>query len=93
MILTSGTSIDTSDAAAMAVHSLPAFKGTMQPIIQNLGPGDLYLSTGPTSITSRGLKLPINAVYELPVILVEGAGQVWLAASGGNCDVRIINVG
>lgn len=93
MILTSGTSIDTSDATAMAAHSLPAFKGTMRPIIQNLGPGDLYVATGPTSITSRGLKLPLNAVYELPALLLEGAGQIWLAASGGNCDVRIINVG
>lgn len=93
MILTSGTSINTGDATAMAVHSLPAFKGTMQPIIQNLGPGDLYVSTGPADITSRGLWLPINAVYELPTILTEGAGQVWLAADGDDCDVRIINVG
>jgi hypothetical protein len=93
MILTSGTSIDTSDATAMAVHGLPAFTGTMRPIIQNLGPGDLYLSTGSASITTRGIKLPINAVYELPATLAEGAAQVWLHASGGNCDVRIINVG
>ena len=93
MILTSGTSINTSDAAAMATHSLPAFSGTMRPVIQNLGPGDLYLSTSSASITSKGIKLPINAVYELPAVLSEGAAQVWLAASGGNCDVRIINVG
>lgn len=93
MILTSGTSINTSDAAAMAAQSLPAFSGTMRPVIQNLGPGDLYLSTNSTSITSVGIKLPINAVYELPAVLSEGAAQVWLAASGGNCDVRIINVG
>lgn len=93
MILTSGSSINTGDATAMATHSLPAFTGTMRPVIQNLGPGDLYLGTSNTSITSRGVKLPINAVYELPATLTEGAGQVWLAASGGNCDVRIINVG
>jgi hypothetical protein len=93
MILTSGTSINTGDATAMAVHSLPAFTGTMRPIIQNLGPGNLYLSTSSTSITTRGIKLPVNAVYELPATLVEGAGQVWLGASGDDCDVRIINVG
>lgn len=93
MILTSGTSINTSDASAMAAHSLPAFSGSMRPVIQNLGPGTLYLGTSNTSLTSRGIALPVNAVYELPAILSEGAAQVWLAASGGNCDVRIINVG
>ena len=93
MIITSGTSVNTSDATAMTAYSLPAFAGTMRPVIQNLGPGDLYLSTNNTNITTTGLKLPINAVYEIPAVLNEGAAQVWLAASGGNCDVRIINVG
>jgi hypothetical protein len=93
MILTSGTSINTSDATAMAANNLPAFKGSMRPIIQNLGPGDLYLGTNNTNLTTVGIKLPTNAVYELPAVLSDGASQIWLAASGGNCDVRIINVG
>ena len=93
MIITSGTSVNTSDATTMTTYSLPAFSGSMRPVIQNLGPGDLYLSTNNTNITTTGLKLPINAVYEIPATLNEGAAQVWLAASGGNCDVRIINVG
>ena len=93
MILTSGTSINTSDAAAMAANNLPAFTGSMRPVIQNLGPGDLFLSTNGTNITTVGIKIPVNAGYEVPAILTEGAGQVWLAASGGNCDVRILNVG
>jgi len=93
MILNSGTSINTSDSVAMAAVSLPAFTGTMRPVIQNLGPGDLYLGTNNTNLTTVGIKLPVNAVYEIPAVLSEGASQIWLAASGGNCDVRIINVG
>ena len=93
MILTSGNTINTSDSDAMAAQSLPAFKGSMKPVIQNLGPGILYLGTSVTNITTVGLKVPVDSVYELPSILSEGASQIWLAASGGNCDVRILNVG
>jgi hypothetical protein len=53
----------------------------------------LYFSTTSANVATEGLKLPVNAVYELPVTLVEGAGEIWFVAVSGNCDVRIINVG
>jgi hypothetical protein len=77
--------------AAGATNS--GFTGTTAPVIQNLGPGDLYVSDTNTDVTTRGLYLPPYAVYEFPQVVVEGPGAIWLQALGGNCDVRIINVG
>jgi hypothetical protein len=69
------------------------FSRTARPIFQNLGPGTLYFSTSETNVSINGLKLPVNAVYELPTSIVEGAGEVWFLAVGANCDVRMLNVG
>ena len=69
------------------------FSRTARPIFQNLGPGNLFFSTSPNNVATNGLKLPVNAVYELPTALVEGAGEVWFVAVSENCDVRIVNVG
>ena len=93
MIITAATTVDTSNATTMVAAGLRAFKNADRPIVQNLGPGTLYLGTGSADLTTKGLKLPVNAVYELPATLMEGAGQLFLRADGGNCDVRIINVG
>lgn len=93
MILPENTTIDTSNATVMATYGLTAFGKTSRPIVQNLGPGTLYLGTAATDIATKGLKLPVNAVYELADVLVEGAQQVFLRAVDDDCDVRIINVG
>lgn len=93
MIITSGTTVDTSNEATMSSFGLHAFNSSSRPIVQNLGPGTLYLGTSAAGLSTTGLALPMGAVYELPATLVEGAGKVCLLASGGNCDVRIINVG
>lgn len=69
------------------------YTGTQMPIVQNLGPGTLYVGTSSSNLLTTGLYLPAGAVYEFPQPLVEGAGAVWLLADGGNCDVRIVNVG
>lgn len=71
------------------------FKGSQQPIIQNLGPGDIWI--GPYSdaetLYYNGLLLPAGAVYEFPATLVEGATQVFITTEVTGTDVRIINVG
>jgi len=69
------------------------YTATQMPIIQNLGPGTLYLNTVTTNIATDGLQLPVGAVYEFPRVVQDGAGAVWIQASGGDCDVRILNVG
>jgi hypothetical protein len=77
--------------AAGAVDS--GFTGTTAPVIQNLGPGDLYVYNSSTNVTTEGIYLPPFAVYEFPQVVVEGPGQIFLQALNGTCDVRIMNVG
>ena len=67
--------------------------GSKRPIFQNLGPGTLFFSTNANNIATEGIKMPTNAVYEMPTTLVEGAGAIWFVAVGDICDVRILNVG
>lgn len=69
------------------------YTGTTQPIIQNLGPGVLYVGTSSANLTTTGIYLPAGAVYEFPAPLVEGGNAVWIQAGVDQCDVRIINVG
>jgi hypothetical protein len=69
------------------------YQNSQAPIIQNLGPGTLYVGNTSSNLTTEGLQLPVGAVYEFPAPLAEGAGAVWIQASGANCDVRILNVG
>jgi len=69
------------------------FSGTNQPVIQNLGPGTLYVGPYSTNLSTNGLKLTVNAVYEYPKTLVEGDAKVYIQAIGDSCDVRVMNVG
>lgn len=95
MIIPLNTTVDTSSDTEMAAltNSVGTFSATSRPVIQNLGPGILWLGTSSTALDDYGLKLPVNAVYELPVALIEGAGKIYLKATTNSCDVRIINVG
>ena len=69
------------------------FAGTQQPLIQNLGPGTLYVSDSDTDIISKGIVLPAGAVFELATNMIESAAQVYIRAYGDTCDVRMLNVG
>ena len=69
------------------------YTGQTAPVVQNLGPGDLYVYNQSTNVTTEGIYLPPFAVYEFPQPIVEGPGAGWLQALGGSCDVRIMNVG
>jgi hypothetical protein len=93
MIIPQNTTVNTSDETVMTTYGLRAFNKDSRPIVQNLGPGTLYLGTSPSNLPTVGIELPEAAVYELPATLVEGAGRIYLRAVGGDCDVRIINVG
>lgn len=95
MIIPQNTTVNTSDATQMAALTNPSapFGLSSRPIVQNLGPGILWLGTGSTDLANLGIKLPVNAVYELPAELAQGPGKIYLLATDANCDVRIINVG
>lgn len=69
------------------------FTGTTAPVVQNLGPGDLFIYNKNTNVTTEGIYLPPFAVYEFPQVVVEGPGAIYLQALNGTCDVRIMNVG
>lgn len=69
------------------------FKGSQQPIIQNLGPGNIYIGSDPTDLLNNGLYLPAGAVYEFPATLVDGSGKVYIYTDTDLTDVRVINVG
>jgi hypothetical protein len=70
-----------------------SYTGTMQPVVQNLGPGLLFLGATNANLLTEGVQLPVGAVYEFPAVVQDGAGAVWVQASGGDCDVRTLNVG
>ena len=67
-----------------------ALPGNRQrPVIQNLGPGTIYLDTdGDVSITD-GLQLLPDVTYEFPVSGGDSAG-IWIVSDAANTDVRVI---
>lgn len=73
-------------------QSVPT-EGRARPVIQNLGPGKVYLDTNNGVTTSGGLQLPVGAIYEFHVGAGFNAGGVWLVSDAANTDVRIIGIG
>jgi hypothetical protein len=64
-----------------------------RPIVQNLGPGTLYLGNSDSNLLSEGLKLEPKCVYEVPAPMVEGLVYLYIQAETTSCDVRILQVG
>lgn len=69
------------------------YSGTQRPIVQNLGPGTLYIGSNSATLLTEGIQVPVDAAYELPAVMIEGAGRLYAQASGDDCDVRTLNVG
>jgi hypothetical protein len=69
------------------------YAGTNRPVIQNLGPGDLFVGNVSSTLLTEGIKLVPNAVYEFPENVVEGPGKIFIQANGDTCDVRLLNIG
>jgi hypothetical protein len=67
--------------------------GSATPVLQNLGPGVLYLDNSPAVDTSTGFQLPAGAVYEFPRDLGAGGGAIYVVASAANTDLRVLVVG
>lgn len=65
--------------------------GRTRPVIQNLGPGDVYIDTEGSVTASSGLKLPVGSVYEFPT--AGTLDDIWIVASEAGTDVRVIKVG
>lgn len=63
------------------------------PVIQNLGPGNVYIDSTDQVTTSTGLKLGVGDVYEFLRDLNQAGGEIFLVADAGNTDVRYVVVG
>lgn len=61
-----------------------------RPVIQNLGPGVLYLDSDPDVTVNSGLQLPVGAVYEFLMPLAGSDAGLSLISSLANTDVRIL---
>lgn len=75
-----------------SVTSLP-IRSEVTPVIQNLGPGVLYIDADPAVSATSGFVLDVGSVYEYPRDLAVAAGAVYAVASQANTDVRILVVG
>lgn len=63
-----------------------------RPVIQNLGPGTIYVDTDGDVSASDGLKLVPNAVYEFPAAGGNSAG-IYIVSDTADTDVRVVGVG
>ncbi len=68
-------------------------KGTRaRPLIQNLGPGNVYLDTDGDVDADSGFKIVPGAVYEFPSAGASSVG-IFLIADVEDTDVRIVGMG
>lgn len=70
---------------AVAVPS----KGRGRPVIQNLGPGNVYFDSDPGVTTTTGLKIAPEAAYEFSSASALEKG-ISLIADAANTDVRVV---
>lgn len=66
--------------------------GRQKPILQNLGPGDLYLGENDEVTADNGLKLGAGAVFEFSSAISMDDG-LWVIASEADTDVRYMLLG
>lgn len=65
--------------------------GRQRPVIQNLGPGNVYLDTQGSVTPSSGLKIPVGFTYEFPTS--GSLDSIFIIADQASTDVRIIAIG
>ena len=73
----------------MSPIALPVTRGET-PIIQNLGPGILYLDTRSDVTASTGLLVDVHSAYEWPSDVTRA---VYAVADAEGTDVRVMVVG
>lgn len=68
-----------------------AASGRNRLLIQNLGPGNVFLDTEGTVTATAGLKIEPGAVYEFPTASADD--DVYIISDTANTDVRIVRLG
>jgi hypothetical protein len=71
---------------------LPGTIGRSRPLIQNLGPGNVFMSTDSTVTVTSGFMIPVGAAYEFPTPRSASKG-VWLCTDEDGTDVRFVLLG
>lgn len=62
------------------------------PVLQNLGPGVLYMDSVPDVDVNTGIRVPVNQAYEFVKKLDLTSGALFLVATQST-DVRYMEVG
>lgn len=87
----SATSV-TSTPGLLDFTGMPDIGGTGQIlVIQNLGPGDVWVDYTNTVSSSNGVKISSGMVWEIAAY--QPSRPLYLVSSGGNADVRYLVVG
>lgn len=79
-------------SVGVAAVQLAGVSGKQRPVIQNLGPGTLYLGEDNTVSTGNGLQLPVGAVFEYASAIANDTA-VWAVSSLAATDVRVLALG
>ena len=66
--------------------------GAATPLVQNLGPGDVYVDRADDVSDSTGVELAVGDVLELPRGVSSGGGPLYLVATESDTDVRYLEV-
>lgn len=76
-------------SVGVTASAIPVRQGD-RPVIQNLGPGDLYIDTDPNVTTGNGVKIVVDGSYEFSE---DPRKTVYAVASLAATDVRVMVVG
>lgn len=69
------------------------FGGGDTPLIQNLGPGTVYMGRDDTVTVGNGVRLGVGDAYEFPSDLgASGSSTVYLVSDAAGTDVRYMVV-
>ena len=67
--------------------ALPVAPG-LQPWVQNLGTGTVYIDNHPNVATTTGVKLVVGAIFNFTEQISEHGGTVYLISDTASTDVR-----
>jgi hypothetical protein len=83
----------TVGTAAVAVGTTEArdsYQSGQVVVLQNLGPGDIYVDFANTVTAANGFKISVNGAYEFPRTANEQ--EIYVIASVADTDVRVLLV-
>jgi hypothetical protein len=71
---------------------LPMKMNRSRPLIQNLGPGNIFIDTDNNVSMATGFLITPGSVYEFPVSSAFNRG-IWMVSDHDQTDVRVISLG